>query len=205
MRKVLLTAAFAAVPSVAAEAGFITYSFTGTVTLVTQPSPFAVPVTTGQSVSGFFTYDPSSPDLSPSVNYGRYDGSSPPGFAVGFGTALASATRGFLVGVTLDPIAPFHELEVFSSTGIAVDGLVRPGADLYLRFRDSTATVFASDALPPSTLTMADFDQAGGWLLDVSTGDRIEFQITTLEGVPSPGGLAAALAWGLGRRDRRRR
>jgi len=196
-RRSWLPAALAALPAAAVEAGFVTsYSFTGVVTLVTQPSPYGVPVVTGQAVSGFFAYDPSSPDLSSSPDYGQYAGASPPGFGVDFGIANAFATSGFLVSVTLDPISPFHELEVFTSTGVAVDGLVRPGADLYLRFRDSTASVFASDALPPSTLTIADFDSATGLLRDVSTGDRIEFAITSLTGVPSPGAAVAALVWG---------
>lgn len=195
-RSMFAAAALAAIPAVAADAGFVTYSFTGVVTLVTQPSPYGVPVVTGQSVSGFFAYDPSSPDLAPDPNYGQYAGASPPGFGVDFGTANALATAGFLVSVTLDPIAPFHELEVFTSTGVAVDGSVRPGADLYLQFRDSTATVFASDALPPPTLTIGGFDLANGLLRDVATGERIEFRITSLAGVPSPGLLAAAAVWG---------
>ena len=194
IRSLFLPISLASIPAAAVEAGFVTYSFTGSVTLVTQPSPYGVPVVTGQAVSGHFAYDPSSPDLAPGPDYGQYAGGSPPGFGVDFGVATAFATAGFLVSVTLDPIAPFHELEVFTSTGVAVDGLVRPGADLYLRFRDSTATVFASDSLPPATLTIADFDSAIGLLRDVATGDRIEFQITSLAGVPAPGALALA-AW----------
>lgn len=206
-RSWFLSIALAAIPAVAADAGFVTYSFTGTVTSVTQPSPYGVPVVTGQSVSGLFAYDPSTPDLAPSPNYGQYAGASPPGFGVDFGTATATATAGFLVSVTIDPVAPFHELEVFTSTGVAVDGTVRPGADLYLRFRDSTATVFASDSLPPATLTIADFDSAFGLLRDVATGERIDFQITSLTGIPTPGVLAAAAAWGpfAGRSRRRSR
>lgn len=207
VRNSSLAAALAAVPCAAVEAGIgIHYSFTGIVTLVTQPTPYGVPVVTGQAVTGFFAYDPSAPDLGPSPDYGLYDGDSPPGFGFDFGTAYASATSGFQVSVTLDPVAPFHELEVFTSTGVAVDGLVRPGADLYLRFRDSTATVFASDAPPPPTLTIADFDSATGLLRDVSTGERIEFTITSLTGVPSPGPMAAAMVWGWcgGRRRKRR-
>lgn len=204
-RSLVFPFALAALPAAAVEAGFVTYSFTGIVTAVTQPSPYGVPVVTGQSISGFFAYDPASPDLSPSPSYGQYAGASPPGFGVDFGTANAVATAGFLVSVTLDPIAPFHELEVFTSMGVAVDGSVQPGAELYLRFRDSTATVFGSDALPPSTLTIADFDSAFGLLRDVSTGERIDFQITSLAGVPAPAVSAAVVVWGLVGRGQQRR
>lgn len=205
IRRMSIAVVIAAIAAVPAQAGIVTYSFSGIVTLVTQPSPYGVPVVTGQSVSGFFAYDTSSPDLAPGPNYGQYAGASPPGFGIDFGTANAFATAGFLVSVTLDPIAPFHELEVFTSTGVAVDGLVRPGADLYLHFRDSTATVFASDALPPATLTIADFDVATGLLRDVSTGERVEFRITSLAGVPSPGvpAVMAVLGGLLGRRRSR--
>jgi hypothetical protein len=187
----VLVAVLASLPVAASHAGFVTYSFTGTVTLVSQPAPYSLPVFTGSSVSGSFSYDLASPDLSPSPDYGRYDGASPPGFGVDFTTANAFATAGFVVAVTLDPIAPFHELEVFTSTGVAVDGLVQPSAELYLRFRDSTATAFGSDSLPPPTLTIADFDSATGLLRDVSTGAIIEFRIDSLSGVPSPGAIVA--------------
>jgi hypothetical protein len=204
IRSPFLPCLLASIPAAAVEAGFVTYSFSGTVTFVTQPSPYGIPVVTGQAVSGAFAYDPSSPDLAPGPNFGQYAGVSPPGFGVDLGTGTAFATAGFLVSVTLDPIAPFHELEVFTSTGVAVDGLVRPGADLYLQFRDSTATAFPSDALPPATLTIADFDSAIGLLLDVGTGDQIQFQITSLTGVPAPGALALAVSAPLASSRRRR-
>ena len=158
IRSPFLPCLLASIPAAAVEAGFVTYSFSGTVTLVTQPSPYGIPVVTGQAVSGAFAYDPSSPDLAPGPNFGQYAGVSPPGF----------------------------------------------GADLYLQFRDSTATAFPSDALPPATLTIADFDSAIGLLLDVGTGDQIQFQITSLTGVPAPGALALAVSAPLASRRRRR-
>lgn len=186
------------------SAAVITYSYTGSVSgIASAGAPFGMVEAVGNPVSGSFVYDTTTPDQSPSPTFGHYAG-GPGLFTQNFlSAAISDATWDLLV--TLNTVTPtFHELEVFASTGVMVNGVLQPSADMYLQFRDYTSTAFADDSPPPSTLTMNNFTFGLGYIRDVTTGQRVDFVIGTLAGVPAPGSLTI-LGAGLGVMRRRRR
>lgn len=180
-----------------ASAGIVTYNFTGTVTLVTQPPPFGVSAQVGNPVTGTFMYDTLSPDIAGDPFFGDY----PQGIVSGFSFIINGTpvyTSDYHVFVTNDnpPSYAFDELEVFATQGVIVDGVPQVGADMYVQLRDDFGTVFPNDSLPGPNLTLADFpDNDGlnlpnGYLLDITSNQRIEFSIDSLVGIPAPGALA---------------
>lgn len=174
----------------AAQGMPIQYTANGTITSITGAPPYGMTATVGQGVSSVFVYDPLAPDLSPSPAFGHYNFAATPNcsYTDVFGSGDVSFTSFFDVFVTLDPT--FDELEVHSSLNIFVNGTMQPSAEMYLHFRNGPGTVFQSDALPPETLTMANWQFGNGYLRDVATGQRVDFTVTALTGVPTPPGVA---------------
>lgn len=139
-----------------------------------------------------FTYDPSSPEFAPDPKKGQYLGASPPGFGVEFGFATAFATAICDGGVPgLGDARP--DRVVPRARGLHVDGRFRPGADLYLQSCDSTATVFASDALSPAALTIVDVGSSIGRSRQDACGERIQFQVNLADDVPVASGIGGIL------------
>jgi hypothetical protein len=202
-RTVVLSAAVFGASAAVACADIIRYDFTGTVTFVSPQSPFGVIAQPGDPVDGVFVFDQSTADSSPGdAFFGSYPTFIPSGFSFFFNNSntLAKADA-YQVLITDDnpPNNTFDELEVYATEGIEINGQTQPTADMYVQFRDDLGACFSDDSLPGWELTLADFvDNDGlnlpnGWLLDVATGDRIEFGIDTLIGVPAPGALAIGL------------
>ena len=196
-----------ALPGIA-RADLITYNFTGSVTNVSQPSPFGLTATTGNTITGLFIYDTTTLDGSlGDPNFGSYTQSITLGFMFTLnGVNITTSSYDVLVTNDNPPGITFDELEVFSSSGILVGGIPQPSANMTLQLRDTSGTVFAGDGLPPSTLTLADFTTATGSILDTNTGATIDFVLTNLTGIPAPGVLGilglAVLGIRVGRRRR---
>lgn len=191
-----------------AQADLITYNFTGTVTNVSQPSPFGLTAAPGNTITGLFIYDTTTGDGSPGdPNFGSYNQSISLGFLFTLnGVNITTSSYDVLVTNDSPPGITFDELEIFSSSGILVAGIPQPSANMSLQLRDATGGVFTGDGLPPWTLTLADFTTATGSLVDTSTGATIDFMLTNLTGIPAPGPIGllgvALLGLSLGRRRR---
>lgn len=206
--RVIQIAAIGAMACVASSAGaqVVTYSWGGTVRVLTPTPPYGTSPFVGQACSGTFSYDSTTPDQSPSTNFGRYPQAPPQSFTFTLASGDVVIESFFDVFVTLNPVVPtFQEMEVFGSTGIVVNGVPQPSAELYIQFRDMSSTVFSSDTLPDASLTINDFTFGVGYFRDVSTGDRIDFTIESLNGIPSSGPAALIVAGALVALGRRRR
>lgn len=193
----------------ASAADIIQYDFTGFVTFVSQPSPYQVQTQVGDPVQGSFFYDDTVADTSQgNPDFGSYPQLLLFDFVIN-NTGVISNAYEVLVSNN-NGGTPFDELEVFASEGVRVDGIPQPSADMYVQFRDDTGAVFTNDSLPGPDLTLADFpDNDGanlpnGYLLDTATGQRIEFAIDSLVGIPAPATLSVgSLALVLASRRRR--
>lgn len=196
--------ASAALTGAAARAAVISYTYNATVTNVVGGGPYGMTAAVGQAVQGSFGYDSNAPDQSPSPLFGHYTGDPVGAYAMNFASGDYVIDSFFDVFITLDITTPFDEMEIYTSTNVYVNGVMQPGAEMYMQFRDNTATIFPTDALPPETLTINDFNLSWGYIRDVVSGQRIDFAVSYLHGIPAPASLCAVGA-GLVLVGRRRR
>lgn len=202
----IIAAAIVSLPVAAADAGVVTYFCSGYTTNLTPTPPFGIEVVQGQGFLGDFSFDTTAPDLSPSPSEGLYASFTIPHFSIDWGVASAVATEGCLISVRPGIEGGPDQLEILAIVGISVNGTLQRTAELRMGFLDWTGTALDSDALPPSTLRIENFQERWGSLRDTVTDDRVEFRVMWLEGVPSPGALAvAALSAPMMAHRRRRR
>lgn len=197
-----------------AEAGPVTFDYTGTVSDFSDPLG-ALPssVASGSGFELSYTFESSISDEHSSSNVGFYRHSSGlfTDFTVTIGDAVFSlhptATGGNIL--VFDDFSPNGD--VFQSVGFLDDGYGYVGIRAIQEFRDSSADAFASDALPLTAPNVADFTDRNffrlfGILSGFSDPFFIDgtidaFQASDPVAVPEPPSMAlfaaglAALVW----------
>jgi len=140
-----------------AEAAPITFHFTGTVKVVDPPltALFAV----GDHVSGFYTFEPNTPDTDPQPTAGLYGGAVS-AFSFTLNSYTASYSAGG-IGIVNDhgDVAPIDDYRVAGSPPLV--GAPVAGRNLFsfdLDLRDSTHTALNSPALQATPPDPSAFD-----------------------------------------------
>ena len=160
-----------------AEAALIA-QFTGTVTSVS--SPLAGGFDVGETVTGFYRFDETTPDTNGAVNAGTYVAIDDYQVQLSGGYAASAAAGEIGVGL---PVTGAHRYRVdaTSPSGPNVSGFALTGIVILLE--DSSQTAFGSPALPVS-LDLGDFDFR---LFGLIFGeDFVEAELTTFAIIPEP-------------------
>jgi hypothetical protein len=195
----LLLSIFALGAPSRARAEIVTIAFSGEVLANGLFLPGSSLIVPGDPVSGFFTYDTSSPDTNPAANAGSYAGE----FGVfslniadekhfnPFNFGDSPLTIIVLNDFFLSPLGLRDSLRVTGTSGA-------PSPEsASLLFNDFTAAEFSSDDLPPLPLDLSGFTSSGNYEHYGSSGliMRVNFTIDTMTAVPEPS--AAALLSGV--------
>lgn len=187
----LLTLLCVAVSS--ANATPVTFSFTGTVTGVS--ANVAGTFNTTQTLSGSYTFESTSADLNATPSLGVY--------AVLVANSLSLSIGGYSAGqvgpsnasdVVVVELPPLISFDFYSGqwngnvSGAPVGSLTPRSFSFNLI--DSTATVFATEALPGGPPSLAAFN-SGTWFLGFASSTNlfaggVQGTITSLEVVPTP-------------------
>jgi hypothetical protein len=207
MQRLLFGAGLALALAAPAGADTITVSFTGTI--IGIPPELASGFTAFDPVSGSFQFDSATADTVANPAVGFYPG--PTNFSFTFGSYTATSPGGepshfirvddnLALSITID----LYGVETRNVTGGAF-GFFQPTRLTFI-MSDSTATAFASDALPTS-LDLADFDTASANIVFQNNGDLIQVvaRVTTLRVVPEPEALALVTFAGIALAALRRR
>jgi hypothetical protein len=154
----------------AAQATQVTYFFGGQLTTIGLPgSPFA----TGDPFSGFFTFESTTADDNPNPMYGIYepgpafsltlDGLTFSNDVIGGGGAIKVADNVPSVGDTFSVL-------LSPTAGPTVNGYFM--LSLLADLTDTTGSLFGSDALPTTALSLASFNSNIVALTFYKDGDR---------------------------------
>ena len=196
-----------------ARADLLTFSFTGTVDSV--DAPLAATFSTGQSLSGTYTFDSTTVARAGSnSNFAAYDALTHVDFTVGGYSASSAGAQE--IQVDNDPGAPFFDRYSILSrasdglTGAAVAGLALDSFGF--RLDDSTNTVFTDALILPTTLNLADFNNRQFFIFfndSAGAPSVVSGTITSLRPVPEPSALLLTVVGGISglglwRRQRRR-
>ena len=187
----------------AAEAVTLTVSFTGTVSTV--PAELAAAFNPCDPVSGSFQIESTTPDIDADPTFGLYIG--PANFSYQFDSYVATAPG----GGGGDSVGVLNQAEDRYQVNGGC-GMCAPNVDSFfltnftLRLVDSTATVFANDALPMS-LDLSDFDSGIATMIfqhDTLPSKSVIADLTSISVVPEPGTGSLLVLGALGLALRRR-
>jgi hypothetical protein len=177
-----------------AEAGPITFEFTGTVSSVVFDTPPAE-VTVGDPFTLRVTFESTAPDTSPSDTLGTYSATS---IEFSAGEYAASAASG-VIRITNDgAIGDAFQIRSSAMTGPPLGGFeLREFQDELIELGDESGAAFASDALPLIPFDLTPFFESGSASLSLQFGPAEESthfaaQIESLgipSTVPEPGSL----------------
>ncbi len=181
---------------VAALAGPITFTFSGTITNVFQNLPAPVPppeIFKGAPVTGLYTFDGSATGQNIGVGTQYVSSGSPYGFTLSIPglTYFADTVR---ISVYNDVSAGSLVYDqYYASTSVpAPDGYISLNINLF----DTTATALSSEALPTSPPPLTAFTSTNGlgyyWVNGQGSAYWFNFSLNSLEGtsaVPEPASL----------------
>jgi hypothetical protein len=184
------------------QAAPITIKITGE---ITSASGSALPSTihAGDTFTGTYTYDSSTPDSDPSDIYGAYQYDSPYGISISIGgyefmTATDHVGQ-FTIGIANDnpfngTSQPWDSYSVRSEgQNISIPSLDSPIDYIRWYLRDYDHTAFSSDALPVTTPELADWEynyfEIHGW--DSTNSIWIKGTVTHVTPEPVTGILMA--------------
>ncbi|ULA61511.1 MAG: hypothetical protein LZF60_340051 [Nitrospira sp.] len=148
-------------PAVSAEAAPVTFRFTGEITSVTPALGAARGFNSGQSFSGFYTFEGTSPDSSPSPSTGNYRG------LTSFGINMA----GQVIVPAQASTNPSNGIRVFNNEGAIQDrySLSAFGSgpevagwqfrQVSMDLLDPSQSVFSNDTLPSTPPSLSSFAQ----------------------------------------------
>lgn len=138
-----------------AQAAPVTFSFSGTVIQINfsngTPTEFAI----GDTFSGTYTFDSTTPDSNTSPNLGDYYTPLTP-LSATVGSYSASANSGAILIRDNVPVEDYYFLQTNSLTGPTVLGL--PVTFFGLELHDSTGTVYNNDSLLLLPPDLQDYD-----------------------------------------------
>jgi hypothetical protein len=163
----------------------VTLDFTGVVNNVTQGGPPEFP-DVGDPVTGFVTYDLSTPDTDPRFDTGRYQPNLPGGLFVQVGSLQISLDEYFVS--VFNRVPGENTFDALTFGGISPPLFGSPSNTItsigFQSFRD----VMNSSTLP-STFDLAELDQvdAAGVVFDNDTQVwRVDFTVLSLRSRPIP-------------------
>ncbi len=170
----------------AAEAALIA-QFTGTVTNV--PATLADGFDVGETVTGFYRFDETTPDTNGAINAGTYLAIDD--YQVQLSGGYAASAAAGEIGVSLPATGAYrYRVDATSPSGPDVSGFAL--TSMVILLEDSSRTAFGSPALPVS-LDLGDFDFR---VFGLIFGEEfVEVELTTFAIVPEP---ATAALLGLG-------
>ncbi|BCA53551.1 hypothetical protein W02_06910 [Nitrospira sp. KM1] len=197
-----LTLMSGALPSHQASAALLQFAFTGAVGEV-SPSVFPA-LNTGQTLSGSFTFQSTTPDSNPGANIGLYNGA-----IQGLTVNLGSFTGTLGSGSNAIRIQNLPSMDSFALTAPLSGNSVQGFAPLqfHIELDNNNGTAFTSAALPTTPPSLSSFASNQFRLVfeDASGNVRARGSLTSLTAVPLPAavmlfsaGLIALIGLGAG-------
>ena len=176
----------------------VTFNYSAQVATVTGSPIFGVNITIGDTVTGFFTYESSTPDSNASNDRGDYlhiSGGAFRASVVGLNTVITGSTTPFvqvenLSSDTFRYIDGAHPANQVNPDGVMMlNGVPDADIELFLAISDSSGSVFVDDSLPnPFPISMPPNIPHTFSLNDGNA--TILLQFTSLTPVPEPSTMA---------------
>lgn len=202
----------ASVVAASANAATITWEYEGVVRDVRGDAAFvagasSLGIAAGTSVTGQVSYEYPTPDLNSNPGSGLYTGLGST-YSFHAGAYSVSQINGSTLSISLDVLSPpdFLSIEGFIGSNIAPDALFPTGSSWLLDLLAEQPSIFPNDSQPTRPPALGDLrpfqlsDYLGPMPLGVTTGLQltgftggrdIYIELTRLEAVPEPRGLAA--------------
>ena len=176
-----------------AAAATISHFYSGTLTLVSDPSSLLPPgITVGSSFTGSFTYDTSVLDSNASSLFGQYDHAPGTGdLALTLGPL--SLVRGNTSNIrfqTEDYAASDDYFNVMGLDDTILSGIASDDHAFLMVLSDPTDQALPSDALPPSGISLSDYGGSNPeFTLSIVSGQdaAVVFGKLSSVEVPEPG------------------